>query len=97
LAANSLILGNHGVPNPLTASQPSFAGNPVVPQPIADPFTTSINPLYPTLYNQGFRNPMGGFPFAIRSSFTKLKIEATVGVLALVPSRGIRLPFQIVE
>jgi hypothetical protein len=36
-AANSLILGNHGVPKPITASHPFFAGKPCVPQPTALP------------------------------------------------------------
>ena len=35
--ANSLILGNQGVPKPVTASHPFFAGKPCVPQPTALP------------------------------------------------------------
>jgi hypothetical protein len=37
-----------GVPNPVAASQPSFAGNPVVLQPTELPFVISVNALKPT-------------------------------------------------
>ena len=32
-----------GVPKPLTASQPAWAGKPVVPHPLADPLVISVN------------------------------------------------------
>ena len=34
-----------GVPKPVTASQPSIAGKPSVPQPYDEPFLTSVNVL----------------------------------------------------
>ena len=36
-----------GVPKPVTASQPSKAGKPVVLQPSAEPLVISVKPLYP--------------------------------------------------
>jgi hypothetical protein len=37
-----------GVPNPVTASQPLAAGNPVVLHPIAEPFVISVKELFAT-------------------------------------------------
>ena len=36
-----------GVPKPLTASQPAWAGKPVVPHPVADPLVISVNAAEP--------------------------------------------------
>lgn len=43
-----------------------------------------------------FKKPIGGFPAAIRASFTSAKMAAAVGVAALVPSTGRTVPFQMV-
>ena len=45
--ASASTLGKNGVPNPVTASHPVFAGKPVELQPMADPLVTSVNALYP--------------------------------------------------
>jgi hypothetical protein len=42
-----------GVPYPVTASQPGFAGNPVVLQPAELPLRISLNALNPPAYNHG--------------------------------------------
>ena len=92
-AARFLILGNQGFPKPVTAVQPFVAGRPVMPMPPHPPLATSINRLYHRLYSQGFQSSVGLFPCAIKQSFTRLKIVATVGVAALVPARGHKPPF----
>jgi hypothetical protein len=42
-----------GVPYPVTASQPGFAGNPVVLQPAELPLRISLNALNPPAYSHG--------------------------------------------
>ena len=75
-----------GVPKPVTASQPFFAGNPSVSQPLDDPLRISVNALYPLEYSQGLRKPKTGLPAATRASLTRAMIAATVGQDAEVPS-----------
>jgi hypothetical protein len=79
-----------GVPSPVTASQPLAAGNPSVPQPMAEPLVMSLRPKKPLLYRNGFRKPSGLLPSAIRASFTKEMTDANAGEDALVPSRGLQ-------
>ena len=86
---------NLGVPNPVTASQPSVAANPVILHPSALPCVTSTKALFPFLYNQGFKKPRVGFPAAISASFNNDRMAAIVGVAALVPSTRRSVPFQM--
>jgi hypothetical protein len=59
---------------------------PAVPHPgFGCPPVISFNPRYPVLYNTGFKNPNGDFPFAMRTSFKSATTAANVGVEALVP------------
>ena len=84
------------MPHPVTGSQPSVAGNPSVPQPIALPLVISVKALKPPAYNQGLRNPSGGLPLAIRKSLTREMTALAVGVDALVPSSQSSVPFHVV-
>lgn len=83
-----------GVPHPLTASQPSCAGNPAVSHPIAVPLLISVNALNPPAYSQGLRNPSGGLPAAISASLTSVMTALAAGVAQLVPSSRTSVPFQ---
>jgi hypothetical protein len=92
--ANSKIFGKTGVPKPVTASHPSTAENPVVLHPALNPLTISVNPLYPVLYNHGFKKPRGGLPEDIRASLTSARMEDIRGVEADVPEMMPKVPFQ---
>lgn len=85
-----------GVPNPVTGSHPTSAGNPDVLHPTALPTVTSLKAAYPPAYSQGFRKPRGGRPWAMRASLTREMTEAVVGVEALVPSCSRMEPSQTV-
>ena len=88
--------GRTGVPKPLAASQPAIAGNPLVSQPLVEPFSTSVKASNPCWYSQGFRNPSGGFPSASSASLTKATMPAMLGADALVPSTSFFVAFQTV-
>lgn len=62
-----------------------MTGNPSTPHEVVFPALISVNPLYPLLYNQGFKNPNVGFPDAIKASLTSAAIEDISGVEAEVP------------
>ena len=78
----------------MTGSQPFVTGKPAVPQLEVLPPVTSVNPLYPFLYNHGFRKPRGGLPQAMRSSMTSEIILAARGVDADVPEIDEKVWFQ---
>ena len=59
--------------------------NPGVPQPGLFPAVISLNPLAPTVYKRGFKNPRGGNPLDNLASFSKLTIPAKAGEDADVP------------
>ena len=60
-----------------------MAGNPSVPQPGLAPDLMSLRPAIASLYNQGFRNPSGFFPFEIKKSLSSEIMPATVCTLAV--------------
>lgn len=84
------------MPNPVTGSHPTVAGNPDVLQPAELPLTTSVNALYPPLYSHGFKNPSGGRPAASSASFASPRMPAQIGDDPEVPTRFALDPFQIV-
>jgi hypothetical protein len=51
-----------GVPKPVTASQPSVAGNPLLQNSAGLLPSVMSSPMSFTLYNQGLRNPRVGSP-----------------------------------
>lgn len=81
-----------GVPKPVTASQPTAAGNPGVSQPIEDPVVMSVSAAKAPPYIHGFRNLRAGLPAAMSASFTRAMIAAKVGPDALVPPIVVTLP-----
>lgn len=88
--------GKYGVPNPVTASQPSVAGNPLVLHPAELPFVISVNALCPTEYSHGFMKPNGGRPAASNASLANPRTPAQMGVDPDVPTSPTVLPFHIV-
>jgi hypothetical protein len=62
--------------------------------PALNPFTISVNPAYPVLYNHGFKNPKGGLPEDMRASLTRARMEDMRGVEADVPEMMPKVPFQ---
>lgn len=92
-------LANTGVPSPVAGSQPSvafhpapgmrFPGSPLhvdMPvQPLVPPCTISARP-FSTPYNQGFRNPKGGFPWLDRMLLRLAIMAAHTGAAALPTS-----------
>jgi hypothetical protein len=54
----------------------------------------TVNPSYPLEYNQGFKNPSGVLPQAIRSSFIRERMLAANGVDADVPEIDEKVPFH---
>ena len=71
----------------LTGSQPTSAGNPLVPHPGLLPETMSVNVAAPAEeYSNGLRKPSLGFPTARSLSLMRAIILANVGVAILVPN-----------
>jgi hypothetical protein len=53
-----------------------------------------VKPLYPFLYNQGFKNPNGDLPEEMSASFTRAMTLDMRGVAADVPLITPSVPFQ---
>ena len=84
----SLSFPKLGVPTPVTASHPSVALNPGVPQPGLLPVVMSLNASGAKAwiaYTSGFRNPSGGRPAERRAELSSETKPANVGAAADVP------------